>query len=133
MADGKDYRKEFSKWWTDKFKAIKFPGKTVFDYYIDIENSKVDEWIKLANMDIVNTIDTTKSIQSYTIPTVDTIATQYLMRQFMSVGHSPLLVGQAGCGKTQIIKGLLNELTGASDEYIQQIINFNFYTDANLL
>jgi len=100
MSDGKDYRKEFSKWWTDKFKAIKFPGKTVFDYYIDIENSKVDDWNKLANMDIVNTIDTSKSIQSYTIPTVDTIATQYLMRQFLSVGHSPILVGTAGCGKT---------------------------------
>ena len=43
------------------------------------------------------------------------------------------MVGLAGCGKTQIIKGLLNELTNNSEEYIQQIINFNFYTDANLL
>lgn len=39
----------------------------------------------------------------------------------------------AGCGKTQIIKGLLNELTDNSEEYMQQIINFNYYTDANLL
>lgn len=133
MSDGKDYRKEFSKWWTDKYKAIKFPAKTVFDYYIDIENSKVDEWIKLANMDIVNTIDTTKSIQSYTIPTVDTIATSYLMRQFMSVGHSPILVGQAGCGKTQMIKGLLKELVEKTDDYLSQIINMNYYTDATTL
>jgi dynein heavy chain len=133
MSDGKDYRKEFSKWWMDKFKAIKFPGKTVFDYYIDIENSKVDEWIKLANMDIVNTIDTSKSIQSYTIPTVDTISCSYLMRQFMSVGHSPLLVGQAGCGKTQMIKGLLKELVEKTDDYLSQVINMNYYTDATTL
>jgi dynein heavy chain len=117
----------------DKFKAIKFPGKTVFDYYIDIENSKVDEWIKLANMDIVNTIDTSKSIQSYTIPTVDTISCSYLMRQFMSVGHSPLLVGQAGCGKTQMIKGLLKELVEKTDDYLSQVINMNYYTDATTL
>jgi len=133
MSDGKDYRKEFSKWWMDKFKAIKFPGKTVFDYYIDIENSKVDEWNKLANMDIVNTIDTSKSIQSYTIPTVDTISCSYLMRQFMSVGHSPLLVGQAGCGKTQMIKGLLTELVEKTDDYLSQAINMNYYTDATTL
>jgi dynein heavy chain len=27
----------------------------------------------------------------------------------------------------------LNELTGSGDEYLQQIVNMNFYTDANLL
>jgi hypothetical protein len=45
-------------------------------------------------------IDTSKSISNYTVPTVDTISTQYLMRQFIQVQHSPLLVGNAGCGKT---------------------------------
>ena len=45
-----------------------------------------------------------------------------------------MLSGQAGFGKTQIIKGLLNELcSGANSDYIQQIVNFNFYTTANLL
>jgi dynein heavy chain len=98
--DGKDYRKEFSNWWRDKFKAVRFPGKTVFDYYVDLENPALVEWNNLATNDIVSTIDTSKSISSYTIPTVDTIATQYLMRQFINVKHSPILVGMAGCGKT---------------------------------
>lgn len=36
--DGRDYRKEFSNWWKDKWKVIKFPNKgTVFDYFVDIE------------------------------------------------------------------------------------------------
>ena len=43
-----------------------------------------------------------------------------------------MLVGMAGCGKTQIIKGLFNDLTHG-DEYKQQIVNFNFFTDANML
>ena len=54
------------------------------------------------------------------------------MNQLISVNHSPILVGQAGCGKTQIIKGLLTEICSKSDTYQQQIINFNFYSDANL-
>ena len=55
------------------------------------------------------------------------------MKQFVQINHSPLLVGIAGCGKTQIIKGLLTEMCANGDEYLQQIVNFNFYTDANLL
>jgi len=55
------------------------------------------------------------------------------MKKYIGVGYSPLLAGVAGCGKTQIIKGLLNEMTQSGDEYLQQIINFNFYTDSTLL
>ena len=99
--EGKDYKKEFSNWWKEKWKVIKFPGKgTVFDYYVDIENSKLDDWNKMSTSDIVSSIDTSKSISSYTIPTVDTISASYLMRQFIQINHSPILVGLAGCGKT---------------------------------
>jgi dynein heavy chain len=47
--DGHDYRKEFSNWWKDKFKStVKFPAKgTVFDYYVDLQESKLEEWAKL--------------------------------------------------------------------------------------
>jgi shikimate kinase len=55
------------------------------------------------------------------------------MKQFIFVEHSPMLVGNAGCGKTQISKGLLNDLTTTTDQYIQQIVNFNYYTDSMLL
>ena len=132
--EGKDYKRDFSNWWKDKWKVIKFPGKgTVFDYYVDTENSKLEGWEKMTTSDIISTIDTSKSIANYTIPTVDTISASFLMKQFIQINHCPLLVGQAGCGKTQIIKGLINELTSKGDEYISQIVNFNFYTDANLL
>jgi dynein heavy chain len=55
------------------------------------------------------------------------------MRKFIQVNLSPLLVGNAGCGKTQITKGLLNDMTLNSDDYLQQTINFNYYTDSTLL
>ena len=39
-----DYRIEFTKWWVNEFKTIKFPSVgTVFDYYIDTETKKVRE------------------------------------------------------------------------------------------
>jgi dynein heavy chain len=101
--DGHDYRKEFSNWWKDKFKAtVKFPAKgTVFDYYVDLQESKLEEWAKLQQgNEIEKLIDTSKSISNYTVPTVDTISAQYIMKQFISVGHAPMLVGNAGCGKT---------------------------------
>lgn len=132
--DGINYRKSFSDWWKDKWKIIKFPSKgTVFDYYVDLENNKLDEWIKLQTKDISESLDTSKPIQNFTVPTTDTISTQFLMRKFIQVNLSPLLVGNAGCGKTQITKGLLNDMTLNSDDYLQQTINFNYYTDSTLL
>ena len=99
--DGRDYRKEFSNWWKEKWKVIKFPNKgTVFDYYVDLDQSKLEEWNKMQTKDVEKDIDTSKSISLYTIPTSDTISTSYLMKQFISVDHSPMLVGNAGCGKT---------------------------------
>jgi len=91
----------------------------VFDYYVDIENSTLEDWSKMSTSDVISTIDTSKSIPSYTIPTVNTISFSYLMRQMIQINRCPQLVGLAGCGKTQIIKGLLNELVGGGDEYIQ--------------
>jgi ABC-type dipeptide/oligopeptide/nickel transport system ATPase component len=67
------------------------------------------------------------------VPTVDTISAQFIMKQFISVGHAPMLVGNAGCGKTQITKGLITDLTSKGDKYLQQSVNFNFYTDSMLL
>ena len=36
---------EFSKWWVNDFKTVKFPSTgTVFDYYIDSESKKFVPW-----------------------------------------------------------------------------------------
>jgi MoxR-like ATPase len=91
----------------------------VFDYFIDLEQNKPEEWIKMQTKDITESLDTSKPIQNYTIPTTDTISTQFLMKKFIHVNISPMLVGSAGCGKTQIIKGLLNDMTSTGDDYLQ--------------
>jgi dynein heavy chain, axonemal len=103
----------------------------VFDYYVDFHNSKLEEWSKLLGKEFK--VNTTEHISNFTVPTTDTISFQYLLKQFISVGHAPLLVGNAGCGKTQISKGLLNDLSADGEQYHYQIINFNYYTDSMLL
>lgn len=36
---------EFSKWWVNEFKTVKFPSQgTIFDYYIDPETKKFMLW-----------------------------------------------------------------------------------------
>lgn len=40
-----DHRAEFSKWWLNEFKTVKFPAQgTVFDYYIDTETKEFTLW-----------------------------------------------------------------------------------------
>ena len=42
MGDG---RIEFSKWWLNEFKTVKFPASgTVFDYFIDKDTYKFEHW-----------------------------------------------------------------------------------------
>jgi len=42
-----DWRVEFSRWWVNEFKTVKFPSQgTVFDYYIDTETKKFEPWSK---------------------------------------------------------------------------------------
>jgi dynein heavy chain len=132
--DGIDYKKNFTTYLKDLWKTLGLmKGKmSYFDFYCDFANGgNLEEWSKMTTGEI--NIDTSKPIPYYTIPTVDTISASYLMKQFIQVNHCPLLVGMAGCGKTQIIKGLLNEMCTVGDTYIQQSINMNFYTDADLL
>ena len=131
-TDGLDYRREFSSWWKNEWKTIKFPSKgTVFDYYVDMENPKFEEWNKMQSSDI--DVDTSKPIANFTVPTPEVVSAHYLMRSYIQVNHPPLLVGNAGCGKTQITKGLLLDLQNKTDVYMYNVVNFNYYTDAPLL
>jgi len=42
------------------------------------------------------------------------------MKNMVEINHCPMLAGLAGFGKTQIIKGLLNEICNApNSDYIQ--------------
>jgi len=47
IAQLTDWRLEFSRWWVNEFKTVKFPTQgTVFDYFIDTESKRFEPWSK---------------------------------------------------------------------------------------
>ncbi len=135
--DGIDFRKEFSSWWKSEWKsAVKFPSKgTIFDYFVDqsTDSVKFEEWAKkLVSIDF----DPTQGMQmgNVTVPTKETIATSDFVKSFINVSQPVLMIGNSGCGKTQLAKGILREIVkNFPDSYAYQLVNFNYYTDSMYL
>jgi dynein heavy chain len=132
--DKKDYRKDFSGFWRAEFKHIKFPSKgSVFDYFVSFEEGKFgfEEW-----KTIIEPIeyDPAVSMQSVTVPIPETISIQQLSRYLIFNNTPVLYIGNAGCGKTQLIKGLLRDIRRKMPEqYYFTTVNFNYYTDSAYL
>ena len=80
--------------------------------------------------------DGTIPMQNITVPIPETISIKLITKSLIYEGHPTLMIGNAGSGKTQLIKGILKEVRAASKaphEYYYLSINFNYYTDANSL
>lgn len=137
--DGQDYRRNFSEWFKSHFKEFKFPNKgSIFDYFISVEQDtkavKFEEWNK-------NSVEIeykpSDNIKYVTVPTSETISVSEIMLRLLNVGHPSLLIGNAGCGKTQICKGMLDfnkrdaEKKNSSFGYV--VVNFNYYTDTYMM
>merc|ERR1719230_2330493 len=126
-VDGVDYRKQFSNWWKNEMKTIKYPSKgTVMDYVV--RESRLEEWTTM-----VETIDysSTTAMGEVTVPTSETVSLSFIMGNLMQVNHPVMLIGLAGCGKTQSCNGLLKSLK--PDVFTYFAMNMSFYTDSTLL
>lgn len=80
--------------------------------------------------------DGTIAMQNITVPIPETISIKLITKSLMYEGHPSLMIGNAGSGKTQLIKGILKEIRTSSKaphEYYSLTINFNYFTDANYL
>ncbi|KFG49291.1 dynein heavy chain family protein, partial [Toxoplasma gondii GAB2-2007-GAL-DOM2] len=125
--DGIDYRRQFSHWWRNAWKTIKFPSKgTVFDYFVD--QAKLELWEqRMPDAEF----DAEKPVADLTVPTPETVAMLHFMRALVNLHFPVMVTGVAGCGKTQLCKALLRTLD--KESYVSAVINFNFYTDSALL
>uniref|UniRef100_A0A8C3J4X5 Dynein axonemal heavy chain 17 n=1 Tax=Calidris pygmaea TaxID=425635 RepID=A0A8C3J4X5_9CHAR len=121
-----DYRLEFSKWWVNEFKTVKFPSQgTIFDYYIDPETKKFMLWTeKLRAL-------TARCPQASLVHTAETIRLRYFMDLLMEKQRPVMLVGNAGTGKSVLMRDKLEALS--TDEYLVQSVPFNFYTTSDTL
>ncbi|XP_071446269.1 dynein beta chain, ciliary-like [Hetaerina americana] len=123
-----DYRVEFSKWWVNEFKSVKFPSQgTVFGYFIDRETKKFLPWTEVVpNFEL----DTDIPLQATLVPTTETTRLTFFMNILMERKHPIMLVGGAGCGKSVIVNERLSSL---SENYLVTNIPFNFYTTSEML
>jgi dynein heavy chain, axonemal len=129
--DGIDYRKMFSDYWRSTWKNIRIPAReTVFDYYLDTENNSFDQWKNSEYFFTVN-YDSSIPMSHVTVPTPETAAISHWLVKLISLQKPVMLIGLAGCGKTQLVNGTLSGLN--SSDRLTTLINFNYFTNAKLL
>ena len=95
ISSGVDVRKEFSKWWKDTWKTVKFPHRgEVWDYYVDKKKQEFMPWAES-----VQTIayDSAVPMSMVTVPTGETASINYwvenlLVRQHMLTIHGTHIV-----------------------------------------
>uniref|UniRef100_A0A8C9JNR1 Dynein axonemal heavy chain 17 n=1 Tax=Panthera tigris altaica TaxID=74533 RepID=A0A8C9JNR1_PANTA len=96
-----DYRVEFSKWWVNEFKTIKFPSQgTIFDYYVDPDTKKFLPWTeKVPSFEL----DPDVPLQASLVHTTETTRIRYFMDLLMEKSWPVMLVGNAGTGKSVLM------------------------------
>ncbi|XP_059853521.1 dynein axonemal heavy chain 17 [Delphinus delphis] len=124
-----DYRVEFSRWWINEFKTIKFPSQgTIFDYYIDPDTKKFLPWTdKVPRFEL----DPDVPLQASLVHTTETIRIRYFLDLLVEKSWPVMLVGNAGTGKSVLMGDKLGSLS--TDDWLVQAVPFNFYTTSAML
>ncbi|XP_050446950.1 dynein beta chain, ciliary-like [Cataglyphis hispanica] len=123
-----DWRNEFSRWWQNEFKTVKFPtGGTVFSYFIEAETKKLLPWSeKVSPFEL----DSDIPLQSALVPTGETVRLRFFVDILIKKRVPIMLVGGAGSGKSVIMS---DKLTSLPDNYNIANVPFNFYTTSEML
>ena len=124
-----DWRNEFSKWFLNEFKTVKFPGTgNIFSFYVDQETKKFRPWTDLvASFEL----DPDIPLQSNLVHTSETTRLSYFMDVLIGDNYPTMLIGPPGSGKTIIMNLKLNSLP--TEKYAVTNVPFNFYTTSEML
>ncbi|KAF5395439.1 hypothetical protein PHET_10739 [Paragonimus heterotremus] len=123
-----DYRVEFSRWWLNEFKQVKFPSTGgVFDFFWSLQTRKFESWnTRLTKCELDPEIPLDASL----VPTVEVVRLRFFLDLLIEAGRPVMLVGSAGTGKSVIMQDKFSSL---SDDFIVKNIPFNFYTTSMML
>ncbi|CAH2045643.1 unnamed protein product, partial [Iphiclides podalirius] len=123
-----DWRNEFSKWFCNEFKQIKFPSSgNVFSFFIDPETKKFLPWSeKVESFEL----DPDLPLQSCLVSTSETTRIRFFMDLLIAKQKPLMLVGSAGSGKTVSVAAKLNSLP---DSYAITNVPLNFYTTSEMI
>ncbi|KAL6109087.1 dnah11 [Pungitius sinensis] len=123
-----DYRVEFSQWWTKEMKTVKLPAQgTVFDYYLEPQTRRFLPWSD--NVPPLE-METSTPLQAVVVHTAETVRLCYFMDLLLESRQPLMLVGNAGVGKTALVKNKFDCLT---ESYMTTKVPFNYYTTSLML
>jgi len=110
-------------------KSFKIPDAgQIYDYYFDPLTMQWTNWSNLVKP--FNT-DYEGLYSNIVVPTAETTRQKYLLKLHIAQRRGVLYVGQAGTGKTTIIKDFFTTIN--KEETLSASINFNSYTDSKAL
>ncbi|KAK0087408.1 hypothetical protein PV325_001063 [Microctonus aethiopoides] len=123
-----DWRKEFSRWWLNEFKTIKFPSNdSIFNYHIDNNTKKLLPWNEAVGK---FELDMDIPLQSTLVATGETTCLRFFLDILMAKKVPIMLVGSAGSGKSVIVS---EKLFSLPDSYNNATIPLNYYTSSEML
>ena len=124
-----DYRAQFSKWWLSEWKNVLFPeGGLVFDYYVDDATGQMAPWTDRVESFGYNT---SEAFANIFVPSVESTRLSFLLNGFIANKHYCMFVGNAGTGKTALMKESLKNLDG--EAWTFSTVNMNNFMDAPAL
>ncbi|KAL0966379.1 hypothetical protein UPYG_G00294600 [Umbra pygmaea] len=124
----RDYRAEFSRWWSKEMRAVKFPSQgTVFDYFIDSNTKKFTLWSeRMPEFELEPDIP----LQTVLVHSAETLCLTYFIDLLLQRGKPVMLVGNAGVGKTILVSDKIAQL---KEDYMVAKVPFNYYTTSAML
>lgn len=103
---------------------IPIPSGSIFDYYFDAANGAWNNWQQqVGNFSIPEDAD----LHDVFVPTADSCRYSFLLENFAEQGHSVLLCGPTGTGKTKLVK---NYLTSQEINVYPMLLHFSGRTQA---
>ena len=126
-----DYRKKFSEDFAAKF-GVKFPKDGLcFDYFYDPKLGELVHWQSIVPKYSPVPIGTRPGETPFCelfVETVESVRITYLLDKLVRNGKYAMLVGNAGTGKTEIIKNYLDSLDKEKDCILSKNIVMSYYT-----
>uniref|UniRef100_A0A3P8V3P1 Dynein axonemal heavy chain 11 n=1 Tax=Cynoglossus semilaevis TaxID=244447 RepID=A0A3P8V3P1_CYNSE len=123
-----DHRLEFSQWWTKEMNTVKLPTQgTVFDYYLDLQTRRFLPWSETVP---VFDMEPSTPLQAVVVHTAETVRLRYFMDLLLERRQPVMLVGNAGVGKTAVVRHKLDCLP---ESYMTTKVPLNYYTTSLML
>lgn len=108
-------------------------ASTCFEYFFDVESNRHVHWKTKVQRHVPRPIGDGPGqvpFHSLFVETVDSTRVSYLLDRLVRNGRYAMLVGNAGTGKTQVIKNYLSNLDKESDGIVCKNIVMSYYSSS---